>query len=514
MKASILIAILLAGFCAFPAFGANNPPAPPVFTWDLLWAGSWHKSINTPDGEVPPMEDIFSGGTFYNRGNFNLRAPGMDSSLRLLVTDKRVLPLAENDYRADFNPALGLYHHGSGSRFLYGVQNYFGLPARINNIWLRSAPFLESRLLMTRDLKNEPAARDTADTYLYLGLPYNILPGFDAFAAAALDNEQNHALGAGMGWHGLGPVIRLEGFYTGKKLPPKDSPAWFSPSPPLPERDFNIHALGLVFHSSPVGFATDWAWSETYAWGEGLYGNFSLRLGHRPWRFSLAADGVGGRFSDRSGAITDTGFRMAARGEHFLPRSGLLRVQSSIRSQDMEANFDRFSFSAYYRPSAPTAAERRENTSAIRFSRISVNFGRDARQTDKSRDSLNSLAAFNIGPFNTAFTLALNSVSALGDETGGFLQYPLFETFDSLRAGGELIWRAPNFRLFNSGAGSLDLRTRIGYTIRAEKDPVLDFSVNCSFRPGRWGRISLRIANTDFPEKWNYTLNWRFEHRS
>jgi hypothetical protein len=303
-------------------------------------------------------------------------------------------------------------------------------------------------------------------------------------------------------------MLRLEGYYTGKELPARNSQTWFSPSPSLPERDFSIYALALVFHSTHAAFATDWALSETFAWGEGVYGNFSLRLGHRPWRFSLAGDGVGGRFSDRTGSATGTGLRLAARAERFWPRSGLLRFQGNLRSSGLEEPFDRGSVSVYYRPSAPTAAARRESTSFIRFTRASLSLGRDARKTDKSIDTMSGLAGFNMGPFTTAFSLALNNNSMLGEESGSLFQFPLFETFDSFKIGGELGWRTAGFPV-----GNLDLRTRLGYTIRAEKEPILDFSVNCAFRPGRWGRVSLRIASTDFPEKWNYTLSWRFETR-
>jgi len=511
MKTFIQVIFLLLWFCAFPVFGTENTP---FFVWNILWTGSWYKSINTPDGEFPATEDIFNGGTLYNRGNLSLGFPSLDSSLRFLVTDKRELPLVENDTKAGFNPGLGVYHHGSGSRLLYGVQSYFGLPARINNIWLRSVPYVESRQPSSRDLKPEPAARDNSEFYLYLGLPYNVLPGFDAFATFTLDNDQDPTFGGGISWYAMGPVIRLEGFYSGKELAPRNSSTWFSASPPLPERDFNIYALALLFHLPQAAFATDWAWSETYAWGEGLYGNFSLRLGHRPWRLSLAGDGVGGRFADRSGAITNTGFRLAARGERFWPRSGLLRIQGSVRSSGLEEPFDRGSFSAYYRPSAPTATQRRESTALIRFTRASLSLGRDARNKDKAADTLNALTAFNIGPFSTVYTFTLSNKSKLTNEAGSLFQYPLLETFESYKVGGEVIWRAPNLQLGNIvSAGTFELRTRLGYMVRAEKDPILDFSVNCSFRPGRWGRVSLRVASTDFPEKWNYTLNWRFEHR-
>jgi hypothetical protein len=273
----------------------------------------------------------------------------------------------------------------------------------------------------------------------------------------------------------------------------------------LPERDFDIYALGFNFFLPQASFATDWAWSETFAWGEGLYGNFALRLGNKPWRFSLAGDGAEGRFADRNGSTAGTGFRVAAKGEHFWPRSGLLRFQSTFRSPGLEEDFDRGSLSIYYRPSAPTAAEKRNQTFPLRFTRSSLSVNRDARKAEKTADTLNALAGFNVGPFSTAFSVALHSFSSLNDESGSLFQFPAFETFDSFKISGELSWK-PQIKKINS----LDLRTRLGYTVREKKDDIWDFSVNASVRPGKWGRIGLRIASTDFPEKWNYTLSWRF----
>ena len=482
----------------------------PLFTWDLLWTGWYYNSLRTEDAELPSAEEIFTGGTLYNRGNFALGAPALDLSLRFLVTDKRLLPFEENDGRAGFNPAAGIYHYGSGSRLLYGVQNQFGLSARINNVWQRSIPYMESRQPMSRDLKPEPAARDTNETYLYLGLPHDFLPGFDLFASVGLDIEQNPAFGAGFGLAGDSMQIRLEGFYTQKTLPERSPSTWFSESPALPERDFQIHAMSLFFNSPNLGFAADWAYSETFAWGEGVYGNFSLRLGHRPWRFSLGGDGASTRFVDRSGAAVGAGFRLAARGEYFWPRSGLLRLQCTLRSPGLEEEFNRGNILLYYRPSAPSAAERRNNPNAFRFSRASLSVNRDARTPEKTIDTLNALAAFSFGTWSAIFTGTLNSHSGL-DDNGGvplLLTAPFLENFDSLRVSGELAWRPARFSF-----GSLNLSGRLGYTIRAERDDLWDLSINGSVRPGNWGRIGLRIASTDFPDRWNYTFSWRYTAR-
>ena len=482
----------------------------PLFNWDLLWTGSYYKNVKTTDDDTLLAEDIFAGGTLYNRGNLSLGLPRFDVTSRFLVTDKRLLPLEDDDGKTGFNPGIGIYHHGSGSRLLYGVQSEYGLPARINNVWLRGIPFMESRSPLSRDLKTEPAVKDESEAYLYLGLPHNILPGFDIFASAAisLEGEQNPAFGGGAAFGKNGKEIRLEGFYTQKELPARKASTWFSSAPPLPERDFNIYAFGLMFNSSLAALATDWAFSETYAWGEGVYGNFALRLGNKPWRFSLAGDGAGGRFADRSGSTAGEGFRLAAKGERFWPRSGLLRFQGSLRSGGLDESFNRGAASIYFRPSAPTAAEKRADTFPIRFTRASLSMSRDARKPEKTADTLNALAGYTFGPLSGAFSGSLHSLSFLGAGGGNqsLFQTPVFESFDLFKFSGEMGCK-PSLNWL----GVLDLRTRLGYTVRAEKENLVDLSVNASVRPGKWGRVGLKIASADFPEKWNYTLSWRFE---
>jgi hypothetical protein len=497
----------LLALAAFPGFGKEKPEKP-LFTWDLLWTGYYYSGTKDADEDFSSAEDLFYGGTLYNRGNLDFGIPRLDLSLRFLATDKRILPPVDDDKKAGFNPGFGIYHSGSGSRFLYGVQSEYGLSARLNNVWLRGIPFMESRSLSTRDLKTEPAAKDESEAYLYLGLPRNILPGFDAFAATAMDNDKNFAFSGGLGLEKNEKEFRLEGFYTGKELPERKASSWFSAAPPLPERDFSIYALGFIYNSPIAAFATDWAWSQTYAWGEGLYGNFAFRLGDRPWRFSLAGDGAEGRFADRSGAAAGTGFRLAAKGERFWPRSGLLSFRSDVRAAGIGESFSRGNASVYFRPSAPTAAEKRNASSIFRFTRASLSASRDARKPLKTADSINALAGFSLGPISSAFTFSYRSLSSLEEEN--LFQFPAFENFDSFKVSGELGWKPPELRI---GAinPKFDLKARLGYTIRAKKDPLWELSFNGSIKPAKWGRIGLKIASTDFPDKWNFTLSWRFE---
>ena len=504
-QTAAILATLFA-LAASPAFGVESPRpggAETLVNWKLLWTGSWYKSLKSSD-DLAPEEKLFSGGTLYNRGNLSLGLIKPDLSFRFLATDKRLLPPVEDDGKAGFHPGAGVYHNGSGSRFIYGVQSEYGLPARTSNVWLRSIPFMENRGPSSRDLKAEPAAQDRSESYLYLSLPANLLPGFDAFGAVALDADRNPAFGGGVALGGREANLRMEAFYTRKELPPKTISTWFSPSPPLPARDFEFYTVGMIFNSGPAAFAADLAFSETFAWGRGIYGNAALRLGNKPWRFSLAGDGAGTRFVDRRGTSAGAGFRLAAKAERFRPRSGLLRFQGSLRSPGYEESFNRGAFSVYFRPSAPSAAEKRRSPYLFRLSRTSISFSRDARTPEKTADSLDALAGFYLGPFSPVFSASLHSLSAIGEknEAISLFHFPLFENFDSFKFSGELGW---NPGIFNA-------RAKLGRTIFAKKDSVWDLSMNLSVRPGKWGRLSLNIASSDFPEKWNYTLGWRLEY--
>ena len=477
----------------------------PFFTWDAQWNGSYYNSIPRADNGFPPFKDLFPGGTLFNRGDFRLRLPAKHLEFRALATDKRLLPFEDDDGRAGFNPAFGAYHRESGSRFLLGVQSWYGLPARINNVWIRSLPFIEGRGPSSRDLKTEPAAKDESDMYLHLALPPDILPALGIFASAALDSQRNPSLGTGITIQHEDTVFGLEGFYTQKKLPERSASSWFSEAPPLPERAFKLYAASASITLPQAAFSGDWALSQTFAWGDGIYGSAALRAGDKPWRFSLAGDGSTDRFADREGSTAGSGFRLAAKGERFLPRSGLVRATSVIRADEVGGNFHRSSLSLLYRRSAPSARERRANPTPIRFTRASLGFNRDGRQPSKTADSLSALAGFQVRQFNTALSLTLGSLSSFeeGKVPPLFLP-PAFQQFDSFKVSGEAGLSRNRF----------SARTRLSYTTRAKKDDLWEVSASGSFRPGRWGRVSLTITATDFPEKWNYTLGWRFTARS
>ena len=479
----------------------------PNFTWNLLWTGSYYNSFRIAEGENPEAGNIFSGGTLYNRLNLSLGLPERNLSFRFLLSDKRLLPFTPDDGRAGLNPAFGIYHN-NGSRFLYGIQSDYGLPARLGNIWQRSIPYMESRTPSSSDLKTEPSAQDRNRIYLYLSLPWkresrelSLIGGFLSASLNDTDkikkNEMiNFSLTGGFNITGMGSETRVEAYYTQMALPQRNIGTWFSSSPPLPEREFNLYALSFVFNSSLIGMGSDIAYSQTMFYGSGIYANFALRIGNRPWRLSLSGDGASSRFVDRLGNNTGEGLRMAARYEYFWPRSGLFRIQLSLRSPGISENFNRFNFSIYYRPSAPTASQRREESFLVRFNRVSISFNRDARTPEKTLDVLDFNTAYTFGSVRGSFSSSLSGTVNLITAQGRLF----FSEIDSFK----------NSAGISFGWGIFTLGTNLGFAIRPERKAILDFSVNLSAQFGRTGRISLRIACTEFPGRWNYTLSWRY----
>jgi hypothetical protein len=252
----------------------------------------------------------------------------------------------------------------------------YGLPARVRNPWIRGIPYTESHQSTVSDLKPEPSSTKDPAAYLYLGSPWlgpvrafgsavlesNLQPGFDLGVEARLSETM---------------FLRAEGFYTGHNLPPREGSAWFSEKAPLPERDFSLLA-GNVFFTSPfIEATTDIAWSQTFAYGGGLYGNLGLRIGDRPWRFSIAGDGAGSRFVGRDGGNAGAGFRSAAKAEWRGKRTRLFRVSTSLRSPSMRETFVKSSTVFYYHFSSAPA-----KTQPLFWpSRVSLDISRDASES-------------------------------------------------------------------------------------------------------------------------------------
>jgi hypothetical protein len=491
-------------FCAFFLCGAGLFAEKPAstFNWSLFWSGSWEESK-----------------TLNNRGEIKLNflTPGLTA--RGGVLDRRPLnfelapPKGESWGAIWGEPSKqitdftgGLYHKPTGSRLLYGVLDEWGLPARIRNPWIRAAPFPENHKPIIADLKTAASSTKEDEAYLYLSSPFFNFPrnvkmrGF--FSTQTEIEDLSPSFGGGLEFaFAKKNGLLLDTFFTSAKLPPTKSSSWFSDPPPLPERDFRLSAVGLLFTGPNFSIGTDWAYSETFAWGKDIYGNLGVTFTQKPLSVSLAADGAGERFVYRDGANHGAGFRGAGKVEWKGAGSSLLRVNTTARAPGFGEAFNRSSTGVLYRLPART-----KKSSAFRLTRVSLQVDRNGENTKKITDSLSTHLGVSlflpqmakIGPLGAYFS---GSIKGTFSDDSPF-PYPWAEKrdFDTAGASCEFSVSPRNFQI----------KSKIGYSIYAKKDDVWDFAVSTSAR-FKNGRLSIKAASPDFPGKWDWTVSWRAE---
>jgi hypothetical protein len=450
--------------------------------WSFIWAGSWENE-----------------GNLVNRADLRFHIPWQDLTLRVQLIDQRPGAFASQSWE-DFTAGTtafsgGLYHEKTGSRVLYGILNESGFSTRLSNLWTRSIPFVEYHKPSRSDLRTTPSSTKEPETYLYLSSQQ--LGMFKGFGSIRLDEYLNPAFASGVDVQFSKKTnLRIEGFYTGKKLVPRNATAWFSKYPPLPERDFHIYALGLVYTSSFLSIATDWAYSDTFAYGRDMYGNLGLQIGKRPWLLSLVADGAGSRYVGANGIATGPGFRLGAKLEQYGTKNRLFRLSTSFRSNGFGEAFERSSSLIYYRFSTNFWSF------PVKPSRVSLRLARNASNKEKIEDKIEGLIGINWGSLRSVFS---GTVTGLSSTEENPLPFPFPEeslAFNSATISGELFYNLSIFQF----------RTKWGYTIRHEKDSIWDTAFQVTVR-GKPGRFSLKIMSPEFPTLWTCTLTWHLEKK-
>ena len=498
---------LAVGFLWGAALFAEDASAKqPFLDWTLLWSGSWEESK-----------------TLHNRGEIKLNflPPGL--ALRGEVLDRRTMnfeldPPWGDPEKGVSNFAGGLYHKPTGSRLLYGVLDEWGLSARIRNPWIRSAPYAENHKPLIADLKTAASNTKEDEAYLYLSSPFiNLFQSTKMRGFAAVQTGIGDFTPAFSG--GLDAAftkktgLLLEAFYTGATLPPTKNNTWFSNPPPLPEREFRLYAVGLLYNSPDFSVSSDLAYSETFAWGADIYGNLgisitpSLPFGSitRPLSVSFAVDGAGERFVYRDGANHGAGFRNAGKIEWKGKRNSLFRANTVLRGPGIGEDFNRSSSGLYYRFPAAN-----KGSPPVRLTRVSLTADRNAVNPDKISDGLSGTVGISIklpqavknSPLGVNFS---GSIKGLAASDGSPSPYPVSEEpwdFDTAGAACELVWSPLN----------LQFRSKLGYTAYEKKDEKWDFSISAAAR-FKHGRLSLKASSPNFPEKWNWTVSWRLEKK-
>jgi hypothetical protein len=104
-------------------------------------------------------------------------------------------------------------------------------------------------------------------------------------------------------------------------------------------------------------------------------------------------------------------------------------------------------------------------------------------------------------PLGINFSGSIKGLSEAAD--GGISPFPVF--------GNEWLWESCEMNCeFIHSIGIFQIRSKTGYAFFPEKDDKWDFSLSTSIR-FKHGRLSLKAASPDFPEKWNWTISWRME---
>jgi hypothetical protein len=245
-------------------------------------------------------------------------------------------------------------------------------------------------------------------------------------------------------------------------------------------------AGSFSFNSPFFAAAADLAWSETFAYGKDLYANLALRLGDRPWRLSLAADGAGSRYVGRDGAATGPGFRSAARLERRGKRNSLFRTAVTLRSDGAGEPFYKASVQLYYRfQTAPPRSAR-----LFRPSRVSATISRDASDGANKADGVSALWGFALGKV----PLVLQ-----GDLHGIYRDDPGDYEFASAKLSAEASYAVKPFRF----------SVKPGYAVNKKGEGQAAIGASAAVL-GNWGRLSLN-ASADSEGDWEVGVSWRLQ---
>jgi hypothetical protein len=214
-------------------------------------------------------------------------------------------------------------------------------------------------------------------------------------------------------------------------------------------------------------------------------------------------DAAGERFTARDGVNHGAGFRAAGKIEWKGKRNSLLRLDTALRASAFGGDFNRSSSDFYYRLPARNA-----KSDPICITRVSISADRNAVNTEKVSDGLSMSLGVSIllpqmaeiGPLGVNFSGSVRGITAFEGNPSPFPHYSTEQVFENADAACE----------FALSPSIFQFKSKFGCSFYEKKDEKWDFSLSAAAR-FKYGRLSLKAASPDFPEKWDFTVSWRLE---
>lgn len=448
------------------------------FFIEPLWTGSWEH-----EKEI------------VNRLDLKLGVPKLGLLFRGQLIDKRSVPFKETD--GAVLPALGtaMYHTGTGSRFLYGNIDETGLSARLKNIWLHGTPLQTNHSPSSSDLTTAPSSTKEPGFFFYLGSPR--WGPLRLFSSIYFEDDLKPLYLAGIDYFFSPKIwIKIEGLFTEQIAGARQPSTWFAEEFWLPERRSRLFGGSINFNHPFWGISGDAAYSETFAFGKGVYADTSFRIGHRPWRFQAGFDMVSGAFTDREGKIADNGMRAGLQFEVWGKAGAFFKMSANVQGPKFGSALAKSRLAASYYFPAP-------KNLFVRISRIHFNL--DGNSLLQSEPGSTAKAGFGlyIGP-----VLATSEFSIHGDDAQNENALPRIEDFISwnmLSISEELQYRVSIWAF----------RTKFTYSLEEKKHGKVDsyalqFYIAANWK---WGKVSGTLRFNDIPNDWTFTIRCQLKNR-
>ncbi len=470
MLCFLIVSELICGCCIFGQAQKTG------FFLEPLWSASWEHEKN-----IINRIDL----------KFGISGPGL--LFRGQLVDRRPVTFIETDALTALGAAM--YHTGTGSRFLYGIITETGLSARLKNIWLHGVPLQTNHSPSSSDLTTTPSSTKEEGFFFYLGSPR--LGPVRLFSSVYFEHDLQPLYAAGIDYY-FSPKIwmKIEGLYTEQTVKARQPSTWFSKEAWLPERASRLYGGSINVNHPFWGISGDAAYSETFAFGKGWYGDISFRIGHRPWRFQAGFDMVNGAFTDREGAMPDNGFRTGIQFEVWGKAGAFFKLSGNIQGTEFGEPLSKSRLQMSYYFPVP-------KQSAVRLSRIHFNLEGDSLGQPDPGSAVKTGFGLYLGP-----VLAASELSIHGDDDNNrnaLLRIADFKAWDMLSFSEELQYRIKSWTF----------RAKFTYLIEEKKsEKVHSYNIQVySAVNWKWGRISGTFSFNEFPDDWTYTIRCQLKSK-